>query len=351
MTNSLDLGVTVGGVAIGRNEGERLRACLGALVRCLQHVVYVDSGSGDDSLAIARELNVEIVELDTSAGFTAARARNAGFRRLLEIAPQIEFVQFVDGDCEVVDDWISDAAEFLRDHPEVAVASGRRRERYPARNWYHRVTDMEWDTPVGEAKYCGGDALMRVEALRDVGGYRDTMIAGEEPELCVRLRQAGWKVWRLDHEMTWHDIRMSSFGQWWTRAVRSGHAYAEGAALHGSRPERHCVKQRGSTWFWGAMLPAICVALAWPTRGLSVLVLLAMYFMLLLKIARHRMVVRHDPLADALLYSLCCVVAKWPQAIGQATYVTSRSRGSRSTLIEYSTSTSTKAGVAGKSAR
>ena len=346
-----DTNTITGGVAIGRNEGERLRVCLRSLVRDFDHVVYVDSGSTDESLSIARELGVDVVELDTSAGFTAARARNHGLDRLLELAPGLELVQFVDGDCELVGGWTACSAEFLHGHPEVAVACGRRRERYPRRNWYHRITDMEWDTPVGETTSCGGDALMRAAALRQVGGYRDTMIAGEEPELCVRLRKAGWKVWRLERDMTVHDIRMSSFGQWWKRAVRCGHAYAEGAALHGAPPERHCVRQYRSTWFWGAVLPLICVAAAWPTRGLSVLVLFAAYALLLLKIARYQMAVRHDGLASALAYALSCVLGKCPEAIGQAKYTIARLTGTRPRIIEYDQLASTKPNLSVKPSR
>jgi len=329
----------IGGVVIGRNEGERLRACIASLVQDLEVVVYVDSGSTDNSLGIAQEMGVEAVELDTSAGFTAARARNTGIRRLLELSPNIELIQFVDGDCEVVEGWIANAAEFLLEHPDVAVVCGRRRERYPQRNWYHRVTDMEWDTPIGETQCCGGDALIRVSALGQVDGYRETLIAGEEPELCVRLRRAGWKVWRLDRDMTRHDIRMSSFWQWWKRTVRSGYAYAEGARLHGDLPERHCVKEIRSIGFWGVLLPLAGLCLAWPTHGLSLLILVAMYVWLFLKISRCRIKSRNDSLQDARLYALSCIVSKWPQAIGVLESLAHRLTGSRGALMEYRDST------------
>ena len=73
----------VGAVAIGRNEGERLRRCLTSLLQQIARVVYVDSGSRDDSVAVAQSLGVKVVVLDTSAPFSAARARNAGFDALL----------------------------------------------------------------------------------------------------------------------------------------------------------------------------------------------------------------------------------------------------------------------------
>ena len=83
----------VGVVAIGRNEGERLRRCLQSLDPRAQPVVYVDSGSSDGSPKLARSMHVDGVDLDLDIPFTAARARNAGFEQLLKIAPEIEFVQ------------------------------------------------------------------------------------------------------------------------------------------------------------------------------------------------------------------------------------------------------------------
>src|SRR5262245_39089288 len=123
----------IGVVAIGRNEGERLRRCLASAAGAAR-LVYVDSGSSDGSVALARSLSAEVVELDPHRPFTAARARNEGFARLRAIAPAFEYVQFVDGDCELLPGWIETAAAFLDAHREVAVACGRRRERFPQRS-------------------------------------------------------------------------------------------------------------------------------------------------------------------------------------------------------------------------
>lgn len=228
----------VGAVIIGRNEGARLLACLDSFPDWVRPLVYVDSGSTDGSVAAARAAGAEVMALDMSQPFTAARARNAGFARMRELGTP-DFVQFVDGDCRIQPGWIEAAEAFLASRPEVAVVCGRRREIRPDASVWNRLCDAEWDTPVGEARACGGDALMRVDAVAGVGGYDPSLIAGEEPELCVRLRQAGWKVWRIDREMTLHDAAMTRVGQWWKRTRRGGHAFAEGAAMHGAPPERH----------------------------------------------------------------------------------------------------------------
>ena len=268
---------TIAAVAIGRNEGDRLVRCLKSLAGQVDRLIYVDSGSTDGSIAAARDIGAEVVTLDTATRFTAARARNAGFDHL-RTGTLPDVVQFIDGDCEIQEGWLSKAAAFLRDHDDVAVVCGRRRERFPMASRYNRMIDEEWDTPVGEARACGGDALMRSEAFDAVGGCNPELIAGEEPELCVRLRNAGWRVWRLDAEMTAHDAALTRFGQWWTRARRAGHAYAEGAALHGAPPERHNVAETRRAVLWGLAIPvaallgasltpwALALLLAWPAQ-------------------------------------------------------------------------------------
>ncbi|MEO0745793.1 MAG: glycosyltransferase, partial [Pseudomonadota bacterium] len=246
-------------VIIGRNEGERLVACLASVPQGLGDVVYVDSGSTDGSVEAAEAAGARVVLLDTGAPFTAARARNAGAAAL---DGGHDYVQFIDGDCVLDPGWVPTAQGFLDAHPEVAVACGRRRERFPERSAYNRLCDFEWDTPVGQARACGGDAMMRLSAFEAVGGFNPSLIAGEEPELCVRLRAAGWQVWRLEAEMTLHDAAITRFGQFWKRAQRSGHAFAEGAAMHGRPPERHGVVQMRRALLWGAGLPVLIVLIA-----------------------------------------------------------------------------------------
>lgn len=324
---------TLGAVAIGRNEGDRLIACLDSLVGRVDRVVYVDSGSSDGSVSAAKARGVEVVELDTSIPFTAARARNAGLDRLLELEPSLRFVQFVDGDCEVVEGWLDRARSELEARPELAVACGRRRERYPEATIYNRLADLEWDTPVGDAEACGGDALMRVEALRQVGGFDPTLIAGEEPDLCFRLRHEGWKVSRLDAEMTRHDLAMTRFGQWWRRHVRAGHAFAEGAYRHASKPGRPWVRQTISNGFWGLGWPVACLGLAWPSGGWSLLGLLG-YPVIAFRAARGRMK-RGTPARQAMVFGVSCAGSKFPQVIGQLRFMANRLRGRRGVLIEY----------------
>jgi len=307
-------------VVIGRNEGARLIACLTSLQGQVRRIIYVDSGSSDGSPDKARDLGAEVVDLDMSLPFTAARARNAGLAQL----DMAGLVQLVDGDCSVDPGWIDTAARFLAEHPEIAVVCGRRREQHPEASVYNRLCDLEWDTPVGPALACGGDALMRLSALQEVDGFRDDLIAGEEPDLCLRLRQKGWSIERLDTEMTSHDAQISRFSQWWARSRRAGHAFAEGAYLHGATPERHWVRETRRSVIWGIALP------------LSALVLMTLTpWAMMLLLAYPAQVARLAAKTGDWQAALFSVLGKFAEAQGAAQFHINRLLGRRSRIVEY----------------
>jgi GT2 family glycosyltransferase len=320
-------------VAIGRNEGPRLQASLFSALQESNRVVYVDSGSTDGSAALARRLGAAVVELDSSRPYTAARARNAGFAFVTLQYPDAELVQFLDGDCELTKGWLERASRELESRPEVAAVFGRRREIDAGRSIFSRLFDLEWDGPKGETKAFGGDVLLRASVFRDTGGFDDSLIAGEEPELCVRIRRRGWKILRIDAGMTLHDGRVTRFSQWWKRSQRAGHAYTEGAWLHGLSPERHWLRETVSIACWGVVLPLgalLSLALA-PAVSLAIVLCYPLFGCRIFIRARRQGL----PAADARLYAAACVVAKFPQALGQIRFYIGRLGARRSRLIEY----------------
>ena len=319
----------VGVVIIGRNEGERLRRCL-ASASSSDAVVYVDSASTDGSAQWARHCGADVIELDMSTPFTAARARNAGFKRLKEIAPYLNYVQFVDGDCELEKDWLEHAVSFLSTHLDVGVVCGRRRERHPEKSIYNWLCAREWERPTGEVAACGGDAMMRVAAVEAVGGFRDGLIAGEEPELCLRLRIAGYRIWRLDLAMTLHDAAMTHFGQWWRRAVRGGYGLAQGAHLHGPSPERLWVWESRRAWWWGVWLPLTCLTVSLAFGPLGWAVWLIFPLQVLRQIIRN-----HGTMKQRTLLALFNLMARFPEACGQIKFMGDRMLGRQPHLIEY----------------
>lgn len=317
-------------VIIGRNEGARLLRCFSS-VHGYAEVVYVDSGSTDGSPEAARSRGYQVVELDMSLPFSAARARNAGFFALRREG--LDFVQFVDGDCEFEPGWLEAATRTLCDDPSLAVVAGRRRERYREQTVFNTLCDIEWDTPIGLADAVGGDFLARAEAIERAGGFDPTVIAGEEPELCLRLRAAGWKIRRIDAPMTIHDAAMTRASEWWRRARRAGYAYALVSRLHRSSPLRIWVRPTRSALVYGFFYPLFVVgaALVWPPA----LGLLLVYPLLALRVERRLAKERSLPFRDRAAYALSCVVAKFAEAGGVLRALRDLQFGRARRIIEY----------------
>lgn len=312
-------------IAIGRNEGQRLVDCLDSLAGQTDHLIYVDSGSTDNSIENALARSIEVVELDMSIPFTAARARNAGAARLFEMIETVDAIQFVDGDCILQERWIQTATNFLSENPKTAAVCGRNRERFPEHSIYNWLADREWDTPIGKANATGGNVMIRTSAFEQANGFNEQLIAGEEPELCVRLRGAGWEIWRLDAEMTLHDSAMTKFSQWWKRTRRGGYAFANGNYLHGGPPENHYTRETRSAIAWG---------LAIPTTILLAAAVLSPWFLmgfLIYPLQYGRLKARGLSRAEAGFLTL----GKFPEAIGVMEFYLRQQMGQKSSLIEY----------------
>lgn len=309
----------IGVVVIGRNEGERLACCLKALAGREMTVVYADSGSTDRSVQVALEHGAEVVTLDAGRPFTAARGRNEGFARLMQLDPNAEFVQFIDGDVELDASWLDAAAKTLADDESIAAVCGRLREKYRDRCVYARLCDMEWNGPVGEIRSCGGISMMRVDAFRKAGGFDASLAAGEEAQLCGRLRSAGQRIMRIDAPMGTHDAGIQTLAQWSRRAQRAGRAY--GKALFAAEKDLYKRKQAISAVVWGAAVPAmmllaLLMGIRWRVALAGVPLLTVGYGLLLFRIYRSRRR-QGDRVADARLYSMFCLISKWPQLWGQ----------------------------------
>ncbi|MFW2850458.1 glycosyltransferase family 2 protein [Sphingomonas sp. TX0543] len=326
----------LGIVVIGRNEGERLVRCL-ASIGGGHPVVYVDSGSTDDSVAAATRAGARVVALDMAIPFTAARARNAGRAAL---GAEVTLVQFVDGDCALDPAWLAHGMATLAGDAGLAAVFGRRREIRPDASRYNWLCDIEWAVPPGPVNYCGGDVMMRAAALDAAGGYPDAMIAGEEPDLSIRMRALGWRIACVPFEMTRHDAAITRFGQWWRRAVRSGHAYAELAARHRGSPLQDYGRRLRGVAFWGGAVPlagatllligALAGKAAVVAAGGAVLALALLQFA---RIAwRER---RRRPLREALTLATFLMLAKPAQTLGALRYALGRIGGRGATIIEY----------------
>lgn len=308
--------LNIGIVIIGRNEGDRLIRCLHSIHEYIQYSVYVDSASSDNSVEVAKKFNAHTLALDMSMPFTAARARNAGFAELLNLYPETEFVQFIDGDSEIINNWIPEAAHFLHTNQPIAVVSGILNERFPEKTIYNALCDLEWKMPNGEVKSCGGNAMMRVSAFKQVRGFLPTLAGGEEPEMCVRLRQNGWKIWHLHQAMMLHDADMTTFKQWWKRTMRGGYSFAEGAFLHGKAPECHWVAETKRAWLWGFFIPLIILFGFFINPAWGFL----LSFLYPLQVVR-LMLKSKLPLRMAFLHACFLVIGKFAELVGQVKFL------------------------------
>jgi glycosyltransferase involved in cell wall biosynthesis len=321
-------------VVIGRNEGSRLNRCLGSVQRIRGwqgrvQIIYVDSGSTDGSCAVARAMGCDVIELHSERP-SAAMGRNAGWR-----AAHAPLVLFLDGDTILDPDFPAAALRAL-ERSKAAVVFGRRREIAPQASAFNRVLDLDWISAPGIAEYCGGDAMMRRVSLEAVNGYDDTLIAGEEPDMCRRMRGLGFTILHIDSPMTGHDLAMYSCRQYWRRAVRTGHAYAEVSARYANTDlplwsaESRANIRRGI--FWAALWVLAfgsAVALANPVPVLAATALL-----LSVRTAR-KFTWKSPDRRTLLLYGLHSHLQQLPILIGQYSYWRNRKSGQRRRLIEY----------------
>ena len=329
---------TISAVVIGRNEGERLRRCLDS-VRAMaslpdgHEIIYVDSGSSDSSLQIAAECGAQTIELN-AARPGAASARNAGWR-----VARAEWVLFLDGDT-ILDPSFPELALESMAEPSVAAVWGHRRELYPKASIFQRVLDLDWVYAPGYTEFCGGDALFRRAALERVGGFDPTLIAGEEPEMCSRMRAVGYTILHIDAPMTGHDLAITRFSQYWRRLMRAGYAYAQMATqTHGDNKVRlWAAESRGNAIRALMLLTLLALAFIapwfsnspWVTFGIA----LAIFAALVLRTASKARWKSNDPVS-LLYYGAHSHLQQIPIFAGQVAFWWDMVRNQRRGLIEY----------------
>lgn len=318
-----------GYVVIGRNEGERLKRSLASLASVDGPVIYVDSGSSDGSVEAARSLGARIVCLSADRPFTAARARNEGFRALEEAGPDTQFVMFLDGDCELAPGFVICALEAFAENADYGIVVGRVRERNREASIYNRLCDLEWSGPAGEIDACGGIFLIRRDVFAAVNGFNTAIVAAEDDELCIRVRGQGRRVFRLAVNMCFHDAEMTRFGQWWRRATRAGYAYAQVGATH----RGYFRAERARAFFWGLALPAAIIAAAPVTAGWSLLGA-GLYAASFVR-ARGKLIAAGTGKDDAALGATFLVLSKFPNLLGILDFWRKRLSGREIRIVEY----------------
>lgn len=320
--------IRCGVVVIGRNEGQRLLLCLDSILRSGVPCVYVDSQSTDNSVLEAQKLNITTVELDNSAPINASRARNSGFEKIIELYPVLEYIHFIDGDCELNLDWLPKAAKAFEKNSDIAIMCGRLHEKHRDKSIYKRLCDMDWYTPPGVIERCGGIFTVRKNVFSELKGFDSSLIAGEEPEFCLRLSKTGRKILAIDENMGTHDSAMYHFSQWWQRCVKVGFGYANGAQWGSWQ------RQVRSALVLGITLPLfILMGSLFITPYF--LILFGLYAVHIFRIYKNDVDIGSSSTYDKSLYALFCVLAKFPESQGVIGYFVNRFKGKQQKIIEY----------------
>jgi len=322
-------------VVIGRNEGERLRRCLQSVFDMDRgnfdiEVIYADSGSIDGSVALAQLMGARTIILHPERP-SAALGRNAGWR-----AAGGSIVLFLDGDTILHPRFVADSLVEFSDR-EIAVVWGHRRELYPERSIYIRTLDLDWIYAAGKTPYCGGDALFLRDVLAQVNGFDETLIAGEEPELCRRIAALGYSILHVDRPMTGHDLAIHRWSQYWRRSTRAGHAFAEVSdrfkAIGQFWTEESKRNRNRALILVGllliGLLGSILLLSPWP------LVAVLVFFALLAMRSAWKSRWKTKDVIALALYGIHSHLQQIPIYVGQLQYKLNRRRGKRAMLVEY----------------
>lgn len=320
----------LGVVVIGRNEAVRLKKTLQAVIKAGVPLIYVDSQSKDNSVELARSLNVEVLVLSKDKAINASRARNEGARALITKFPTLRYLQFLDGDTTLDTEWLDAAFIHMEASPSVGFVSGQLREKDRDDNVYRRLCDMEWRWEATEnAEPCrlGGMGVMRLTAYLSSGGYDESLIAGADPELYSRLAKADWALHVLQDAMGIHDSGMQSFQQWWTRNLKSGFGFANGQSSGAWGRERR------SAILWGGIIPLSLIIMSILFTSWALLLLL-IYPLNAYRIWISPAKKEFSP-SDRWLYASACMASKFSQFIGIVRYYWRSQMKQTASVIQY----------------
>lgn len=316
----------IGVVIIGRNEGARLILCLDSVIKAQVPCVYVDSQSIDSSVEESERRHVKTVVLDKSAPINASRARNKGFEVILTENPNLEYIHFIDADCELHSDWLEHAINKLNEAKDVAIVCGRLHEKYKYKNTYTRLCDMDWYIKPGEVEACGGIFTMRASVFREVNGFDEGLIAGADPELCFRVRQAKYKIFCAPVDMGTHDSNMQYFSEYWKRSVKTGYAYMAKMKTGGNK------KPVISALVWSSVIPISVILSLYIDVKFALLFL--SYPILAGKIYFNTSK-KTFPTYSRTLYSIFCVIGKVSESVGIVKNIFNSMMKIEQKIIEY----------------
>lgn len=162
-------------------------------------IVLVDSASTDRTVEIAKKYPIKILQLKYKSQFSPAAGRFIGF-----LYSRGNYIQFLDGDMVLDENWFKNAVPLLENDEQVAGVVGiTTQEPY---NTYHARKLSKWmeSLKTGEIKYFDGANLCRRSVLQKIGSYNPYLKGHEETEFSLRITKSGYKILRLPYPQSHH---------------------------------------------------------------------------------------------------------------------------------------------------
>ncbi|MBL8888597.1 MAG: glycosyltransferase [Planctomycetaceae bacterium] len=193
-------------VLIGRNEEQFIGGAIESVLAAKSRipgleVIFVDSASTDRSIEVAQQHPIRILQLRKNWPLCVAAGRYIGY-----LHSHGKYIFFQDGDSNVNADWLVEAVEFMESHPEFGGIAGVLDEEYVDAAGVHsggvpNVFQQDLSKDIIEIKHLGGIALYRREAMVVAGPVNPHLPTAEDHELCMRIRNAGYKLARIKGRM------------------------------------------------------------------------------------------------------------------------------------------------------
>ena len=189
-------------IVIGKNEGERLVACLRSIQTALNvlahEVVYVDSCSTDQSLQTAKALGARCFLL-------AERKTTAGLGRFVGAKEaRGEYLLFLDGDMQLQPGFAEKALMAIAAKGYDGVCGIREDVYLRGGEVVGRNENYFGCTQERIAPEFGGALMITREALNACGGWATDTVACEEAELHARLNAMGCRIAEIPVPMILH---------------------------------------------------------------------------------------------------------------------------------------------------
>ncbi|UCD05132.1 MAG: glycosyltransferase [candidate division WOR-3 bacterium] len=211
-------------VIIGKDEEKNLANCIRS-VRDIEYpaerveIIYVDNGSHDRSVAIARQQNINTVE-ERGQYPSPGLARNRGIREA-----KYDIIHFIDGDMTMDSGYLGKAVRFL-DVDKIGCVIGDVQELGSESSFLSRVLNYPWASrKTGFVEAPGGGGTFRKSVLEAVEGYNPYVLKGQETEIGYRIREEGYRIYKIDHLMAMHDYGINRLDDLVKRSYRMGSSY------------------------------------------------------------------------------------------------------------------------------